>query len=455
VGGHTDLSNSFNVTARPGAAQFPTTLNRSRSGHGPGYGPGMSALARAALASLCAACVARPPEPAEVRENLLASPPSPQVAVNADLDGKVVYLGLDAEPAVEVGREIRLTHYWKVVAPPGEGWQLFVHAEEDGDGTRLNLDHVPMAGAYPVPRWKAGDIIRDRQSFRLPARWRTSGVRLLVGLWRDSERMPVRQGPVDGEGRVIAARLTIKPPPGQLSVQRYFARRTRAPVTSDGKLDEAAWKAAPPAGPLVDALTGRPASPPTEVRMLWDERALYLGVRCEDPDVGAAAAPWNGDAVEVLIADRGSRGPQLRWQVGPGGVIKDLSEPAAARPPIVAAQVQGTIDDHRDRDRGWTVEMAIPLAALAAVAQPPGAHPPRWGDIWSLNLIRREAGAGHPAIEQVWSRLLDHDVHALDQSGDLIFADEKGEHPSAAVEREEQAEEAKERERDKHQRRRR
>jgi hypothetical protein len=120
-------------------------------------------------------------------------------------------------------------------------------------------------------------------------------------------------------------------------------------------------------------------------------------------------------------------------------MVRDLGRPGPARPSVATAvRVQGTLDDPHDRDRGWTLEIAIPLAALGAIAEPPGKRPPRWGDIWSLNLFRLDAGPGRPPVERVWSRLLDHDVHALDQSGDLIFADEKGEHPSAAVEREEE-----------------
>src|SRR5437016_6586648 len=64
------------------------------------------------------------------KQNLLTTAPTPKYAVNADLDGKVVYLGLDVDPAtIEPGRDVKLTHYWKLVASPGEGWKTFTHLE--------------------------------------------------------------------------------------------------------------------------------------------------------------------------------------------------------------------------------------------------------------------------------------------------------------------------------------
>src|SRR3982751_1844736 len=56
-----------------------------------------------------------------IKANLLASPPSPKYPVNADLDGKIVYLGLDVDHApIEPGKDVTLTHYWKVVSPAAD-----------------------------------------------------------------------------------------------------------------------------------------------------------------------------------------------------------------------------------------------------------------------------------------------------------------------------------------------
>src|SRR5690242_1296145 len=60
-------------------------------------------------------------------------------------------------------------------------------------------------------------------------------------------------------------------------------RVDRAPVV-DGRLDDAAWASAPPATGLVqrDPDEGRPASESTEVRLVYDGAALYIGARLYD-----------------------------------------------------------------------------------------------------------------------------------------------------------------------------
>ena len=57
-----------------------------------------------------------------VKKNILSAPPTPQFVVNADLDGKLIYLGMDVSPnPVEAGKDVKVTHYWKVNVAPGEG----------------------------------------------------------------------------------------------------------------------------------------------------------------------------------------------------------------------------------------------------------------------------------------------------------------------------------------------
>src|SRR5689334_13315510 len=66
------------------------------------------------------------------------------------------------------------------------------------------------------------------------------------------------------------------------------ARRT-GPVSVDGRLDDAAWAAATPITEFRQQLPdeGRPASQRTELRILFDDEALYVGARMYD-SLGAA-----------------------------------------------------------------------------------------------------------------------------------------------------------------------
>ena len=130
-----------------------------------------------------------------VKSNILTAAPTPKYPVNADLEGKVVYLGMDVEPAIAVpGKELKLTHYWKSVASPGEGWKVFTHIEGPNHQGFINADHGPVGGKYPVGQWKAGEIIRDEHTITLPATW-THDSR--VGL----HGRVARSHPSDGEER--------------------------------------------------------------------------------------------------------------------------------------------------------------------------------------------------------------------------------------------------------------
>ena len=158
------------------------------------------------------------------KQNLLSTPPSPRYPVNADLDGKIVFLGLDADPLpAESGKDLKLTQYFKVVATPGDGWRTFTHLEGPGKQNYVNADHVPIDGKYPVNAWKAGDIIRDVHTVRIPDGWSFPVLEVYVGLWRGAERMPIQTGPHDAEGRVLAASIPVRAA-GTNDRRRYVAR---------------------------------------------------------------------------------------------------------------------------------------------------------------------------------------------------------------------------------------
>ena len=59
------------------------------------------------------------------------------------------------------------------------------------------------------------------------------------------------------------------------------AVRVEGEIRVDGRLDEPAWAAAPLAGGFLqrDPEQGQPATEPTELRLLFDDHALYEQVR--------------------------------------------------------------------------------------------------------------------------------------------------------------------------------
>ncbi len=386
-----------------------------------------------------------------VRANILSTAPTPKFSVNADLEGKVVYLGMDVEPAVAIpGKELRLTHYWKAVASPGDGWRVFTHIEGPNHQAFINADHGPVGGKYPVSQWKAGEIIRDEHTITLPASWTHDTVTVYVGLWRGPTRLTVKSGPNDGSGRVLAATIPAKAAAKPENPRkRYVARRTDKPIKIDGKLDESAWTSAPSTGAFVNTMNGGPAEQITEAKLLWDDKFLYVGFENADTDVWSNLTKrddklWTQEAVELMIdADKNGK-TYVEFQVAPNGNVFDTYLPSyrkyedtldPKKAPYswnskinVKVAVDGTLNKHDDKDKGWTVELALPLGDVKGMdpkAEGPRL-PPLVGDAWRINMFRMDIPQGKPQQAFGWSPPLVGDFHALDRFGDLVFGDERG-----------------------------
>src|SRR5262245_19407949 len=67
---------------------------------------------------------------------------------------------------------------------------------------------------------------------------------------------------------------------------RLRAFRVKEPITIDGRSSDVAWKAAVPGTTFrqVDPDEGQPATERTEVRVLYDDLAIYVGVRLYDSE---------------------------------------------------------------------------------------------------------------------------------------------------------------------------
>lgn len=408
-------------------------------------------MRRTPLVLLACACIEQeiPAPTAEdlkiARRDVLSAEPAPRFAVRAELDDKLVYLGLDADPATAMpGKTLKLTHYWQVKQPPGEGWKLFVHLGPQ-KGAYVNADHSPIRGRYPESYWKAGEIIRDQHSVTLPAKWPAPDVEVYVGFYRGPQRMRVAKGPQDGQGRVLAARIPLGASSGVPEARvRYVARRTKGPIKVDGKLDEPAWQDAPFSAAFVNTMTGAAVDAQTQVKMLWDDANLYVAFSTDDRDVASSFSTqddklWTQDAVELFIDADGDGGDYVELQASPAGVIFDSYLPghrqnqndwqSGAR---AATQVAGTLNKRGDEDRGFTTEFLVPLAAARGRSPKPLA-PPVPGTVWRVNLFRMDLDEGKPQRASAWSAPLVGDFHAVDRFGELAFGDAAGAMPAAAA----------------------
>ena len=236
-------------------------------------------------------------------------------------------------------------------------------------------------------------------------------------------------------------------------IARYTAYHTREPVTIDGRLDETVWKRAPLSPRFVDILSGSRTIHDTRAAVVWDDENLYIAFRVEEPFVHAKYTNRNDpiyydNDIEVFIAGRDA---YYEFEVNAfnttyevlfiwkdayekGGFAKapefslvklksfngvdftnhprggrlgqfDWSFPGKR----TAVAIDGTVNNDKDRDRGWTVELAFPWKGMEWLAKADNrALPPREGDVWRMDFSRfntyKEALPAKDSGGWVWTR---------------------------------------------------
>lgn len=343
--------------------------------------------------------------------------------------GAVVYLGSKVEPvSAQPGQQVTLRHYFTATRQPPQGWGFFVHVADATSRQQVgNLDHEIQNGAAPLGTWPVGKVVEDVHTLQFPNY--PGQLQLLLGFWQGNQRLPVDTPQLqDGTNRVLGPRIG----PSLPELKEYRTPKTPTPPTIDGDLSDGVWQAAQPAS-LAGSFDGRPVTRPTTFRVLWDDENLYVAFDATDPDVWGSKRNkdddiYNEDAVEFYVDADGDGATYNELQVSPHNVNFDASFVARRSDlptamqwesgMVSAVKVKGTLDDDRDQDERWTVELKIPLKNLNAVPH----LPPQKGDRWRFNVYRLEHLVHLKNIEaQAFSPLFAGDFHHLPRFGWLVF----------------------------------
>lgn len=223
----------------------------------------------------------------------------------------------------------------------------------------------------------------------------------------------------------------------------------------DGKMDDSAWNAAPWTADFVDIEGDRKPRPRfrTRAKMLWDDKCFYVAAELEEPHVWATlkkhdSVIFRDNDFEVFIDPDGDNQNYYEIEINAIGTEWDLRLPKAYRDggPAVnsweipgllkATYVEGTLGDGRDKDGGWTVELAFPWKSLAKYAGRPA--PPKPGDQWRINFSRVEwttsfingryaKAPGQREDNWVWSPQWVVDMHQPQMWGYVQFEDHAAE----------------------------
>ncbi|MBL9020973.1 MAG: hypothetical protein JNL21_02185 [Myxococcales bacterium] len=143
---------------------------------------------------------------------LLESEPAPAHVLSTRFLDHLDVLGWQAESlsgqvvdSVVPGEPFRLVFFYRVAGELGD-WQAFVHL--DGR-TRHNADHAPLAGRYPMPLWRAGDLVRDEVEVTLPPNFGPGEIWVFFGFFQGKTRLRVTEGE-HREDRAVAGKLRVR-----------------------------------------------------------------------------------------------------------------------------------------------------------------------------------------------------------------------------------------------------
>jgi hypothetical protein len=178
--------------------------------------------------------------------------------------------------------------------------------------------------------------------------------------------------------------------------------RTTGPIELDGDLSDAAWADATRYDTFYETSPGdnAPAKVRTVAWVTYDDRYLYIGVQCDDPDPSQIRAPFvdrdqvfgTDDNIAVFLDTRNDRKVGIELRVNPRGiqgdaVFNDATGSEDFAPDFfydTAAQIN---------DQGWSAEFRVPLTTLRY----PQADPQSWRILFWRNYPRDFRYAFHSA----------------------------------------------------------
>src|SRR6266851_801152 len=200
------------------------------------------------------------------------------------------------------------------------------------------------------------------------------------------------------------------------------AKRVTDALKIDGSLDEPAWSLAQPATDFLQQQPneGAPASERTEVRVLFDDKNIYFGVRAFDSDAKHINARElvrdadfsNDDTVAIMLDTYHDRRNAFRFVVNPLGTQQDALITDEGRD-INVTWNGAWISAGRIDDKGYTVEIEIPLTTLRF----------KEGiESWGFNISRVIRRKNELNLWTSWQRSFG--LERVSQAGELIGVEE-------------------------------
>ncbi len=169
--------------------------------------------------------------------------------------------------------------------------------------------------------------------------------------------------------------------------KKYFTQKMTLPIKLDGVLEDKAWETVEWGGDFIQyqPKEGKAPSQPTNFKILYDDKFLYIGYRCHDSAPDSVVKRMSrrdqfpGDWVEINIDSYHDLRTAFSFTISVSGVrgdelISNNGDFDVNWNPIWFAKT------HTDA-KGWTAEVKIPLSQLRFGKEP--------DKIWGIQVTRR------------------------------------------------------------------
>ena len=187
----------------------------------------------------------------------------------------------------------------------------------------------------------------------------------------------------------------------------YVCYKAPAPIKIDGKLSPEEWDAIPWTTDFVDIEGDKRPKPllQTRAKMTYDDNGMYFAVLMEEPHVWGTitehdAVIYQDNDFEIFLNPTNDTHNYLEYEVNSLGTEWDLylSKPYRDNPQVLnnwefagmksAVHVDGTLNNPKDTDKSWSVEVFIPWSSIYQVAR--GKNKPVPGEHIRTNFSRVE-----------------------------------------------------------------
>ena len=199
---------------------------------------------------------------------------------------------------------------------------------------------------------------------------------------------PIRLGPTPSAEALASDTGSLRHPNGRVPPVVGAVRASAGSPRIDARLDDAVWALAAPVTQFTqrNPRDGAAPSESTEVRVAFDDEAVYIGARMYDSEpaliaaqLGRRDALGSSDFFEVDFDSYHDHLTSFQFYVNPAGVKLDLTATNDFSGGDAGWDPVWDVATQRD-SLGWTAEMRIPLSQLRFPNVPT--------QVWGMNFYR-------------------------------------------------------------------